>query len=183
MTHETATAPPIDRARAFEVVERHMAAEHRQDVEGAVACFTEDCYYEVPGLGMHLRGREQIAENYRQLFAALPDYGSSEERYWWVDEGPDAPFVLYESTMEGTHTGTWQGWAPTGKRFRTWMLVRIPIAPDGLMLAEIVYFDSVDIFTQLGLLPEPGSGSERLLQRGHAGLAALRSRLRFARGR
>jgi steroid delta-isomerase-like uncharacterized protein len=183
MTHETAAAPAIDRASAFEVVERHMAAEHRQDVEGAVACFTEDCYYEVPGLDMHLKGREQIAENYRQLFAALPDFGSNEEKYWWVEDGPDAPFVLYESTMEGTHTGTWEGWAPTGRRFRTWMLVRIPIAPDGLMLAEIVYFDSVDIFTQLGLLPERGSAAERVLQRGYAGLAGLRSLVGGARRR
>jgi|tagenome__1003787_1003787.scaffolds.fasta_scaffold20258552_2 steroid delta-isomerase-like uncharacterized protein len=180
MTQEI-PAPPrsVDRARALEVVERHMAAEHRQDVEGAVACFTEDCYYEVPGLDMHLKGREQIADNYRRLFAALPDYGSSGEKYWWVEEGPDAPMVLYESTMEGTHLGEWEGWAPTGKRFSTWMLVRIPIAPDGLMLAEIVYFDSVDIFTQLGLIPPRGSGTERVLQRAHAGLARVRDRVPF----
>jgi hypothetical protein len=53
------------------------------------------------------------------------------------------------------------------------MLVRIPIAADGLMEAEIVYNDSADVFTQLGILPRQGSRQERFLQ----GLYRLRGRL------
>jgi hypothetical protein len=44
------------------------------------------------------------------------------------------------------------------------MLVRIPMAPDGLMEAEIVYNDSADVFMQLGILPRQGSRQERLMQ-------------------
>jgi hypothetical protein len=57
------------------------------------------------------------------------------------------------------------------------MLVRIPIAPDGLMEAEIVYNDSADVFMQLGILPRQGSRQERLMQAFH-GLRARLPRLR-----
>src|SRR5439155_1231092 len=60
--------------------------------------------------------------------------------------------------------GTWHGWPATGRRFKSPMLVRIPIAPDGLMEAEIVYNDSADIFMQLGILPRQGSRQERVMQ-------------------
>jgi steroid delta-isomerase-like uncharacterized protein len=158
-------------AAAVEVIERHMAAEDRQDVEATVATFTEDCYYRVPGLGMELRGRDQIAGWYRELFAAVPDFRNADERYY-----PAGDMVFFEARMEGSHLGDWVGWAPTGRTFSVPMLVRIPIAEDGLLEAEIVYFDASALFTQLGILPAQGSRQERAMQRLH------RLRRRFARG-
>ena len=75
--------------------------------------------------------------------------------------------MFFAAYMEGTHLGTWHGWAPTGRSFRSPMLVRIPIAADGLMEAEIVYNDSADVFMQLGILPRQGSRQERVLQALH----------------
>ena len=149
-------------AAAIEVIERHMAAEDRQDVEATVATFTEDCYYRVPGLGIELRGREQIADWYRELFAAVPDFRNADERYY-----PAGDMVFFEALMEGTHTGDWVGWAPTGRTFSVPMLVRIPIAADGLLEAEIVYFDAAALFMQLGIIPTQGSRQERAMQRVH----------------
>jgi steroid delta-isomerase-like uncharacterized protein len=157
-------------AEAVEVIERHMTAEDRQDVEATVATFTEDCYYRVPGLGMELRGRDQIAGWYRELFAAVPDFRNADERYF-----PAGDMVFFEARMEGTHLGDWVGWAPTGRTFSVPMLVRIPIAEDGLLEAEIVYFDAAALFMQLGIIPELGSRQERVMQRLH------RLRRRFAR--
>jgi hypothetical protein len=139
-----------------------MAAEDRQDLDAAMECFTEDCYYEVPGLGIKLRGKAEIRKWYTDLFAAVPDFRNSEERYW---EAGDCFF--FSAFMEGTHSGTWHGWAPTNRSFRSPMLVRIPIAPDGLMEAEIVYQDSADVFMQLGILPRQGSRQERVMQTLH----------------
>ena len=93
---------------------------------------------------------------------AVPDFRNSEERYWEA-EG----CFFFSAYMEGTHTGTWHGWAPTNRSFRSPMLVRIPIAPDGLMEAEIVYQDSADLFMQLGILPRQGSRQERVMQTLH----------------
>jgi steroid delta-isomerase-like uncharacterized protein len=153
---------------SLEVVQAHMEAEDRQDLDAAVAAFTEDCWYSVPGLGIELRGKAEIRRWYEELFAAIPDFRNSEEHYWQAGDQ-----IFFSAYMEGTHRGTWNGWAPTGRRFRSPMLVRIPIAPDGLMEAEIVYNDSADLFMQLGILPSQGSRQERVLQALHR----LRQRL------
>lgn len=166
----------VDMAFALENVRRHMHAEHRHDVDAAVACFTDDCHYEVPARALRLRGKAEIAEWYRGLFAGVPDYKDGDEQYWVCDTGHE-PFVLYRATMQGTHTGLWHGWPPTGRSFRVPMLVRIPIAPDGLMLAEEVYFDSGMLSQQLGLMPAPGSVLERAGQRLVGARAAMAARL------
>ena len=147
---------------AIEVVKAHMAAEDRQDIEATVATFTEDCYYRVPGLGVHLHGKDEIRRWYEETFAAVPDFRNSDERYYESDGN-----VFFEADIEGTHLGTWAGWAPTGRRFSIPILVRIPIAADGLIEAEIVHFDNAGLFMQLGILPEQGSGQERVMQALH----------------
>lgn len=154
-------------AAILEVVQEHMRAEDRRDPDAAVATFTEDCHYFVASLGLHLHGRAEIRDWYASLFAGVPDYADRDERYWVFDDPADR-FVLFRATMTGTHLGKWHGWAPTGRRFEVPMLVRIPIADDGLMLAEEVYFDSASLFTQLGVLPARGSLAERAMQRAHA---------------
>jgi steroid delta-isomerase-like uncharacterized protein len=152
----------VSTTSALEVVKAHMQAEDRQDVEATVATFTEDCYYEVPGLGIHLRGRDEIRRWYKESFAAVPDFRNSNERYYECENN-----VFFEADIEGTHLGTWAGWAPTGKSFSLPLLVRIPIAADGLIEAEIVYFDNAGLFMQLGILPKQGSGQERVMQALH----------------
>jgi steroid delta-isomerase-like uncharacterized protein len=146
-------------ANAIDIVQQHMAAEDRQDLDATLATFTPDCWYSVPGLGIELHGKDEIRRWYEDLFAAIPDFRNSEERYW--EAGDQVFFAAY---MEGSHLGTWHGWPATGRKFRSPMLVRIPIAADGLMEAEIVYNDSADVFMQLGILPRQGSRQERAMQ-------------------
>jgi steroid delta-isomerase-like uncharacterized protein len=155
---------------ALEVVQAHMEAEDRQDLEATLATFTENCYYRVPGLEIELQGKDQIRAWYEETFKAVPDFRNSDERYYESDRN-----VFFEANIEGTHLGTWAGWAPTGRRFKLPILVRIPIAEDGLMEAEIVHFDNAGLFMQLGLLPRQGSRQERIMQALH------RARLRVGR--
>jgi steroid delta-isomerase-like uncharacterized protein len=147
---------------ALDVVKAHMAAEDRQDVEATLATFAEDCYYRVPGLGVELRGKDQIRHWYVETYAAVPDFRNSEERYYETEGN-----IFFEANIEGTHLGTWEGWAPTGRRFKVPILVRIPITDDGLMEAEIVHFDTTDLFMQLGILPRQGSPQEKFMQALH----------------
>jgi steroid delta-isomerase-like uncharacterized protein len=157
------------------VVTAHNEAEHRQDIDAAMATFTERCHYFVAPLGLRLEGRDAIRDWYEQTFTGIPDYACSDERYW-VHESEEETFVLYSATMHGTHLGTWHGWAPTGRRFSAPMLVRVPIAADGLMEAEEVYFDTASVFQQLGLLPPADGVTERLLKRVHAARVAIATR-------
>jgi steroid delta-isomerase-like uncharacterized protein len=151
--------PSSGTRNALEVVKTHMAAEDRQDIEATVATFTENCYYRVPGLGIELRGRNEIRRWYRETFEAVPDFRNGDERYY-ESEGN----IFFEASIEGTHLGTWAGWPPTGRKFKVPILVRIPIADDGLLEAEIVYFDNAGLFMQLGILPKQGSRQERVMQ-------------------
>ena len=155
---------------ALEVVKAHMEAEDRQDIEATLATFTDDCYYSVPGVGVELRGKDEIRNWYEESFVAVPDFRNANERYY--ESGSN---VFLEASIEGTHLGMWQGWAPTGRRFSIPIMVRIPIAADGLMEAEIVHFDSAGLFMQLGILPKQGSRQERTMQALH------RFRTRLAR--
>jgi steroid delta-isomerase-like uncharacterized protein len=147
---------------AIDVVKAHMAAEDRQDIEGTVATFTEDCYYRVPGLGIELNGKDEIRRWYKESFDAIPDFRNSDERYYESDGN-----IFFEANIEGTHLGTWAGWAPTGRSFKVPILVRIPIAADGLIEAEIVYFDNAGLLMQLGILPDQGSRQEQVMQAVH----------------
>jgi steroid delta-isomerase-like uncharacterized protein len=158
-------------AAVVELVRRHMAAEDRRDVEATLATFTDECWYSVPGLGVELRGKQQIRRWYEDLFAAVPDFRNADERYWLSERT-----VFFEARAEGTHLGDWMGWAPTGRRFSSSMLCRIPIAPDGLMEAEVVYLDGAHVFRQLGLIPELGGRQERALQAIHRTRVHLRRR-------
>ena len=158
-------------ADVVDVVVRHIAAEDRQDLEATLETFTDECWYSVPGLGVELRGKDEIWHWYRDLFAAVPDFRNADERYWVSDRT-----VFCEARAEGTHSGDWMGWAPTGRRFSSSMLCRIPIAPDGLIEAEIVYLDGADVFRQLGLIPKGGGRQERAMQAIHRARMRLRGR-------
>ena len=89
----------------------------------------------------------------------------------WVRAFPDArqtivneiaagDWVVQEFTFEGTHTGTLE--APEGEisptnrpvKGRGVQLQRIA---DGAIAEERVYFDQVELLTQLGLMPEPAT--------------------------
>lgn len=157
----------LDGAAALEVVQRHMDAEDRHDAEASVATFTDDCYYFVAPLRARLEGKAAILGWYRDLFSAIPDLSTSNDRFYRSEAGDGSLVVWHQATMEGTHLGTLQGWAATGRLFAVPMLVRIPIAPDGLMKAEEVYFDTTDMFMQLGIVPRHGGRVQRAVQRLH----------------
>lgn len=163
---------------ALDVVLRHMEAEDRHDPAATVATFTDDCYYFVAPLQARFEGKDAIAKWYSDLFAAVPDLATTDDRYYRGD-GPDGPFVIHQATMQGTHLGLLHGWAGSGRRFAVPMLVRIPIAPDGLMKAEEVYFDTNDMFTQLGIVPREDGLIQRVARRLHRWQMAFRVFFRY----
>jgi steroid delta-isomerase-like uncharacterized protein len=81
----------------------------------------------------------------------------------WLDAFPDLSFgveemvaegdlVVSRLVMRGTHTGSWQGVAPTGKQVSIRMLTTHRVA-GGKIVEDWVLVESLGFFQQLGLLP------------------------------
>ena len=135
----------MTREEMHEVAARHVAAEDRGDVQGAVATYHPDCFYETPALGTRFVGKEQVAMQYTALFAAMPD-GIVE----YEGEAYGADVLAHWGTFRGTLTGEFLGLPPTGRR------VEFPVAAllffkDGLMSGERVFYDIATLCEQGGL--------------------------------
>ena len=155
-------------ASALEVVKAHMEAEDRQDIEATLATFTEDCYYQVPGLGIDLRGKDEIRRWYEETFAAVPDFRNA------TSGTTRAGATSSSRPTSRAHTS---GPGRDGLRRDAFLscpiLVRIPIAADGLMEAEIVHFDNAATSScSSGSCPGREARQERVMQ-------ALHRRLRM----
>ena len=131
-----------------EAIERWNAT----DREGWAALYTDDVDYEAPG-GAHISGLENLKEQYFDaLVTAAPDRGSSDVVL--VAEGDT---VVEQARYTGTHTGTWRN--PNGVEIpATGKTVDFPFAgvfrvTDGKISSIRIYYDQIEVLTQLGLMP------------------------------
>ncbi|MDX6594161.1 MAG: hypothetical protein QOJ13_3357 [Gaiellales bacterium] len=139
-------ASPKDVARQW------MDAFNAHD-EGRMGELTaEDATMSAPG-DIELTGRDAVTGYAMAWLNAFPD-----ARINVHQELADGPSVAQRFTFEGTHTGPLEGPAgtipATGRRLtgRGVQLLQI----DGDEASEVaLYFDQVQVLTQLGLMPEP----------------------------
>jgi steroid delta-isomerase-like uncharacterized protein len=134
-----------------DLVGRFYGAFNRNDMDAAEACFTPDVTVVAPGAG-EMRGVaawRAYAETFKQ---AAPD---AELRLRSAVEGGDR--IAVEGTFAGTFTGplqTPQGEAPpTGKAFAVDYVDVFTVRSDRIA-ANRVYYDQLELLTQLGLMPE-----------------------------
>ncbi len=135
------------RQRREAIVNQHVEAENRHDIEATIATFHRP-RYEVNGEPSD--GEEAVRELLQGLTHGLPDMHVETVRLRHMDDG-----VLAEGIITGTHDGEWAGIPPTGNR------VNIPLVGifefDGdRLLCEKVYFDMATVLTQMGVLPAIG---------------------------
>lgn len=134
----------------LELVQDHLRAEDRHDVDAVLATFTDDCLYRIPAYDVDLRGKADIGTFYAGMFGSFPDFVNASETYHVSDEA-----VFVEIVTERTHDGPWQDFEPTGTTFRTTSLAQFPVAGDGLLAGEIVHVNPVDALYKIGALPTP----------------------------
>lgn len=132
------------RQRREAIVQEHMDAENRHDVDATLATFHRPCYDVVPVNEMH-DGSDSVRDLWDGIFSALPD--------WHCEPGPmfhadDAVFV--EVRMTGTQMGEWQGIPATGRPIDVRVGCLFEFEDDRL-LCERVYFDFLTILRQLGV--------------------------------
>jgi steroid delta-isomerase-like uncharacterized protein len=114
----------------------------------------ENTVFEAPG-DVHVEGREAATQYAMAWLNAFPD-----ARLNVKNELASGDWVVQEFTFEGTHEGTLSGPAgdiPATHRRLNGRAVQIFRVEDDAVVDTRLYFDQVQVMTQLGLMPEPAA--------------------------
>jgi steroid delta-isomerase-like uncharacterized protein len=112
----------------------------------------ENAVFEAPG-DVHVEGREATTQYAMAWLNAFPD-----ARLNVKNEFASGDWVVQEFTFEGTHDGTLSGPAgeiPATHRRLNGRGVQIFRVEGDAVVDTRLYFDQVQVLTQLGLMPEP----------------------------
>lgn len=93
------------------------------------------------------RNPEAVKHHVAEWVAGFPDLRFSVEQMI-----AEADHVVSRSVMNGTHTGTWLGIAPTGKQVSIRMFVVHRIL-NGKIVEDWVLVEALGFFQQLGIVP------------------------------
>jgi uncharacterized protein (TIGR02246 family) len=133
-----------------QVLDRNIAALNARDIEGYLANQRPDVEFVLAG-GITLHGRDEIRHYIEALWKAFPDGKLAFGAQVFAEDA-----AATELVFTGTHAGpmmTPNGpIPPTGKRVTTHS-VSILRMKDDLIASEHVYFDQLEMLTQLGLMP------------------------------
>lgn len=97
------------------------------------------------------RGPEEVKRHVAEWLAGFPDLRFEVEQL--VAEGE---LVVSRVVARGTHAGTWQGVAATGRRVSIRMVVTQRVA-GGKIVEDWVLVEALGFFQQLGLAPDTGA--------------------------
>lgn len=133
------------KAERERVVREHMESENHHDFEATLATFKHPRYELMPSGEVH-DGREQVSQYYTTSRTAFPDQRNDNVVLYHADDA-----VIVEFDLLGTHLGPLFGIPPTGRTFTCRMTAFFLFEGDRIV-CERVYFDTMTILRQLGLL-------------------------------
>ncbi len=122
------------------------------DRAGWAALFTDDVVHEAPG-GARISGLADLKEKYFDaLVSAAPDRRSRD-----VILFAEGDHVVEQARYTGKHTGTWRNpdgaeIPATGKKL-DFPFVGIFQVENGKITSIRLYYDQIEVLTQLGLMP------------------------------
>jgi len=134
------------RAEREAIVREHMESENRHDFAATLATF-EHPRYEIVPTGDVYDGAEEVMGYFKASRATFPDQRNELRAMHHADDA-----VIVEFDLLGTHKGELRGIPPTGKEFRCPMIAVFRFGAEKIV-CERVYFDSVTILRQLGIMP------------------------------
>jgi steroid delta-isomerase-like uncharacterized protein len=124
-----------------------MESENRHDFDVTMATFHHPRYEIIP-TGEVYDGPEEVARYFAESRAAFPDQRNEPIALHHADDA-----VVAEFTLLGTHEGTFRGVPPTGRAFEC-RCAALFLFEDDRLVCERVYFDTMTILRQLGLVGE-----------------------------
>ena len=134
----------------LQLVRSEIATWNDRNLDAWLACYSDKSVSTGPG-GMYLEGLDGARVFWDGYQDGFPDNRVVERRLF--GQGGQ---VLLEGVFEGTHTGPLV--TPEGQQIEpTGRPVRVPFAEiytveDGAITSHVLYFDQVDMLTQLGLM-------------------------------
>jgi steroid delta-isomerase-like uncharacterized protein len=149
----------ITRRKAVEAHARsYFEAIARRDTQAMAGHWRADGVDDLVPLGP-LRGTEEIAAFFRELFAAVPDIETTVTR---VVAGESQAAVEWRMTGHFTG-GPFQGVDPTGRRVDIRGLDLLQIE-DGEIVGNTAYYDGMTFARQIGLMPPENSSAENAMK-------------------
>ncbi|TDD32035.1 hypothetical protein E1286_44135 [Nonomuraea terrae] len=133
-----------------DVVDRLIAAVNAHDMEACLRCYSVAAT--MVGPEMQAEGRAQITSYHAHVWDGIPDVSIT---VW--DRISNGDRVAVETTFNGTHTGPFliaggRVIEPSGRRvsFRGCWIFTVE---DNLIITHRLYFDQLELYTQLGVAP------------------------------
>jgi steroid delta-isomerase-like uncharacterized protein len=159
----------ITRRKAVEQhVRSYFEAMDRRDVEAMVSHWREDGVDDMVPVGL-LRGRDEMREYFKSVFAATPDARTTITRLVAGEQSCAAEWRI-EGTFEGA---PYLGIEPTGKHIEIRGLDLFELE-DGEIVSNTGYFDGASFARQIGMLPPDGSGADRAMKSAFNAVTKLR---------
>ena len=133
---------------------RFIKAFNAHDEDQIRALNAENVVFEAPG-DIHLEGREAATQYAMEWISSFPDAHITVH-----NELAAGDWVVQEFSFEGTHTAPMQspmGEIPATNRSLKGRGVQIFRIEGDAVVDTRLYFDQVQVMTQLGLMPEPAT--------------------------
>jgi steroid delta-isomerase-like uncharacterized protein len=167
----------ITRRKAVEEkVRAYFEAMDNRDAEGMASHWSEEGVEDIVPVGV-LRGRDELREYFRSLFAAMPDARTTVTRLIAGERS-----CAVEWRLEGTLNGApFMGIEPTGKHVEIRGFDLFELENENLV-SNTAYFDGMGFARQIGMLPPDGSGTDRAMRGAFNAVTKLRRAVAERRG-
>jgi steroid delta-isomerase-like uncharacterized protein len=139
------------------LVEEHVRAENRHDLEAIMATFGISARYDDEPWADHRGGRDGVRSYYTELIRALPDLVIDINRRHVAAES-----IVLEVAIRGTQLGAWRGLPATGRKVDFPLCGVFTFDSDGRLAGERIYYDRATVLHQLGIFREPSTLPGRL---------------------
>jgi predicted ester cyclase len=133
------------------VSDAYTDAFNAHDEQGIRACFADGATFTAPG-GVSLQGADAITEYNMGWLRAFPD-----AKVTVTNEVIAGEWAMTQGEYNGTHTETLsspEGDIPATGKSVTGRAAEFIRVVDGKIVEDHLYFDNMEILTQLGLVPE-----------------------------
>ena len=132
------------------LVNEHMQAENKHDVDAIMATFGQNPRFQLNGIQLN------DAQSIRGLYEGFGfggHGGFSHIAAEITQQHVSGESIVVEMIFRGKHTDTWQGIPATNREFEVPTCAVFDFDDKGKVASERVYFDGALLLRQLGVLP------------------------------